>query len=129
MSAGAAAHCTRSTLPPFGEHRHGRADLAVRAVAALKSVPVDERPLHRVQLPILRQSFDRLDLPVLVLDGNRQTRIDALAVHKHGARRRPLDHNLFRAGEPQVGAQRVQQRYTRFDRDGMRRAVHSQNNL
>src|SRR5205807_2571269 len=44
---------------PFLYARHCRANLPGRAVAALKSVLLDERGLHRMQLVAIRESFDR----------------------------------------------------------------------
>ena len=60
-------------------------DLPRGAVAALEGVAFDERELQRVQLVAFCQAFDRRDLAAFGERRERQARLDALAVHEHGA--------------------------------------------
>src|SRR6202023_3224248 len=43
------------------------------------------RRLHRVEILAAREALDGRDLAPLVLDGEREAGVDALAVHQHGA--------------------------------------------
>jgi len=62
-----------------------------------------------MQLAVLRQSFDRPNLTVLVLDRECQTGIDALPVHQHGARAaRTLIATLLRAIQTRLLPDRVE---------------------
>lgn len=67
------------------QHRHGRADLSRRAIAALEAVMLDERRLHRVQFLRRTKPFDRRHRIALVHDGKAKAGIDADAVHQHRA--------------------------------------------
>lgn len=69
----------------FRHHSNRRADLTRCAVAALKSVMLDEGLLQRVRMPILRQPLDRGNLSPLVLHRKRQARQDAFAIGEHRA--------------------------------------------
>ena len=95
----------------LAEQRHGRNDLAGRAVAALEAVVLEERRLHRVQLVAFGQPFDRGDLAALVHHGERQAGVDAPAVDQHRAGAAlAVVAALLGAGEAEVLAQRVEQR-------------------
>src|SRR5207253_10182217 len=84
-------------LHPFPTRRSS--DLG-RAEAALEGVGVDEGALHRMQLAVLRDPFDRLDGLSLAGDGERHARVDGTAVDKDGARAtRPFIADLLRSEE------------------------------
>ncbi len=61
-----------------GGLRHG-------AVAALESILGDERGLHRMQPPILREPLDGGDSVTLVHDRQCEAAIDPPSLHDHGA--------------------------------------------
>ena len=94
------------------EQGHGGQDLARRAAPALKGVVADERLLHRMQAAVVAgQPFDRRDRAAVALRRERQARHDALAVEQHRARAAgALIAALLRAGQPELVAQRVEQR-------------------
>ena len=73
-------------LRRFVQQRSRPHDEAGNAVAALAGVVVDERLLHGVELPILRQAFDRRDLVSDGIDGQHHATVDAAAVDEHRAR-------------------------------------------
>jgi hypothetical protein len=90
------------------QHPHRRDDLARRAVAALEAVARDERPLHRMQLPVRGQPLGRDDLGAVVPDSERETAIDPMAVEQDRAGTAlPVVAALLRAGDGQALAQRV----------------------
>ena len=77
-----------------------------------------------MQLPSVRQPFDRLNLTVLVLDRESQTGIDALTVHQHGARAaRALIAALLRAHQLQAIAQGIQQGHAGIDGQCVDRSI------
>ena len=98
------------------EHRHGRADLPGRAVAALIAVMLDEGGLHRVQVVGRAQPLDGGDAVALVHHRERQAGIDPPPVddHRAGAALAVIAA-LLGAGEMQVLAQRVEQRGPRVE--------------
>src|SRR6476661_2981952 len=101
------AHVAAARLLEQGD---GGADLPGRAVAALEAVVLDEGRLHRVELIPLRQPLDRRDLLALDAGGERQARENAPPVDDHRAGSAlPLVAPLFRAGEMEPFAQRVEQ--------------------
>ena len=108
-------HGAGQTLLELLEHFDGRTNLARRAVAALKAVVFDERRLQRVQFAIVGQAFDGGDFAPLILHGQSETGIDALAVHQHGARAARALIAAFFAGQFGKFAQRVEQRHARLD--------------
>ena len=63
----------------------GRADLAGRAIAALKTFMTHERALQRVQLVAFRETFDSGDFAAVVNHCERETRVDAPAVDEDRA--------------------------------------------
>jgi hypothetical protein len=65
---------------------HPRQDHAGRAITALQTVAFPESFLHRMQLPVVGQSFDGGDLGPICLHGEERARLHCLAVHQHGAR-------------------------------------------
>ena len=86
--------------------------------------------LDGMELTVLRQSFDCLNLAALVLDRKRQTGIDSLTVHQHGASAaRSLIAPLLRAHQLQAIPEGVQQRHARVDQEGMSSAVHTQSDV
>lgn len=108
---------TRHATPHLLGHAHRRTDLAGRAVAALETVVLDERPLQRVRLVLTRQPLDGDDVPTHVLHRQRETGHDALAVDKDRAgAARALVAALLRAVELERFAEQVEQRNTRVGR-------------
>ena len=102
--------------------RHRRQDHSRRADAALRSAVRDERFLHRVQLPAVRNAFDRRQRRALHLQDRRQAAVDQLAVEEHRARAAlPLAAAFLGAGQVQLLAQHVEQPRHRvgLDADGL----------
>ena len=98
------------------EHADRGADLAGRAVAALKAVVLEKRGLHRVQRVRRAEAFDRDDVVALVHDGERETRVDPASVDQHGARAAlTVVAALLGAGQMQVLSQRVEQRRAQIE--------------
>src|SRR5215475_178229 len=89
----------------FLHHANGRADVTGRAIAALETVIFDKGGLQRVQLIGSGDPLNSRNLSALILHGERETRVDTLAVHQHGARpARALIAALLRATQPDVFA-------------------------
>lgn len=91
-------------------HRHRRADLAGRAVAALEAVVLDEGLLQRRQRPDRAEALDRRDVAVLILYGEGEAGIDALAVDEHRAAAGALIAAELRAGQSEMLPKKVEQR-------------------
>jgi hypothetical protein len=107
------------------QHDHRRADLAGRAVAALKRVVRDEGRLHRVEVVGPAEPLDRRDRVALVHGGETQAGVNAHAVHQHRAgAAMAVVAALLGAGEMQVLAQSVEQRDARVEFDPSRLPVH-----
>ena len=66
------AHMARNAGLDLVEHRHGRADLPGRAIAALVAVMLHEGGLHRVQVLGRAQPLDGGDAVALVHHRQRQ---------------------------------------------------------
>src|SRR3954453_16525867 len=58
------------------EHGHGRTDLSRRAVAALKTIMLDEGGLHWMQMIGGAEPFDGRDLVALMHDREREAGIN-----------------------------------------------------
>jgi hypothetical protein len=94
----------------LAQHRHRRADLAGRAVAALVAVVLDEGGLHRVQVVGRAQALDGGDLVAVVHDGQAQAAVDPPAVdHDRAGPALAVVAALLGAGQLPVLAQGVQQ--------------------
>ena len=99
------------------EHRHGRADLPGRAVAALIAVVLDEGGLHRMQVLRRAEPLDGGDAVALVHHRQRQAGVDPPPVDDHRAGAAlAVVAALLGAGEMQMLAQRVEQRGAGIDR-------------
>src|SRR3546814_8748833 len=66
------------------KHRHGRAYLTGRAIAALKCIMPDKGRLHGMKILRRPQTFDRGDAVVPVHDGQSEAGIDPPAIDNHG---------------------------------------------
>jgi hypothetical protein len=109
----------------FFHQRSRRHHLSRRAVTALKSVMLQKRCLHRMQLPIPFESFDGGNLVSLVHDGKSQTGIYPPSVHMYRTGSAlAVIATFFRAEELQVFAQRIKQRYPRLKTDAMLVAIY-----
>jgi len=100
---------------------------------------VDERPLHRVQVPHglprglpqglpqgheVGDALDGHDLPTGGGDGEHQATVDPMAVEQHRAGTTlPVVAALLGAREPEMLAQHVQERDPVVQRDAMIRTV------
>src|ERR1700746_3448920 len=94
------------------QKRHGRHDLPRRAVAALKTVVLEESGLHRMKPAIFRESLDGGDFVLLMHHREGEAGIDAPSVHVYGAGAAlPVIASLLRAKEAEIFAQRVEQRH------------------
>jgi len=93
------------------DQAHCRANLAGRAVAALKSIMIDKGSLHWMQSAVVRQSFDRGDLSAVFHDGQRETGIYPTTIDQNGARATlPVIATLFGAGKTEMNTQGIEQR-------------------
>src|SRR5262245_5707431 len=66
--------------PVLGEHGHGGADLAGRAISALQSIMAHESGLHWMQSIFTGEALDRGDLGSIMHYRERQAAVDALPV-------------------------------------------------
>src|SRR6266404_8063248 len=81
---------------------HRRANLSGCAVAALKSVMLDECSLDGVQFFAMGEPFDGRDLVAFMRDSQTEAGIDAAIVHQHRARTAlAMVASFLRAGEMQ----------------------------
>src|SRR5438876_510698 len=91
--AGAAAEVALKTVSDLLASRFGVAleqlnaahNHAGRAVATLQAVALPETLLHRVQLAVLRQSFDRGDVRTIGLDCQNRAGFDGAAIQQNCA--------------------------------------------
>src|ERR1051326_4260457 len=92
---GAAAEVALEAVPDLllrqlvavrGDERGRRHNHARRAEAALKGMPLPERLLHRVQLAVVGETFDRRNGASVGLDGENGARLHGEPVEVHGAR-------------------------------------------
>src|ERR1051326_1080100 len=98
------------------EQRLGRDDLARRADAALEAAVLDEALLDRMELAVFREPLDGRDLAAVGENRGRDTRADHLAVHQHRAGAADADAAaFFRAGEPEIVAQKIDHHAIRVD--------------
>src|SRR3954471_24588222 len=94
------------------EHRHRRADLPRRAIAALIAVMLHEGGLHRVQIVRRAQPFDGGDAVTLVHHGEGEAGEHPTTADDDRARAAlAVIAALLRAREMQVLAQRVEDRW------------------
>src|SRR5215469_16049653 len=106
--------------PVLGEHRYGGADLAGRAIPTLQAIMAHERGLHRMESVLLGQALDGGDLVTIMHHRERQAAIDALSVDDDRAGAAlSLVAALLRAGQPEILAQRIEQRRTRIEIEGI----------
>ena len=90
-------------------------DHAWNAEAALNGAGFDERLLHRIELSVSAQSFDRDDILAIAFDGEHETSVDRTAVQQHRAGAAlAFGAAFFRAGQIQLVAQRLEQRVMRL---------------
>src|ERR1700722_13255721 len=102
---------TRHAVAKLGRHADRRADLTGRAIAALESVVFDERLLQGMQRAGSAEALDRGDLAALILNGQSEAGIDALAINQNGASAAgPLIAPLLRAEKVQMFAQEIEKR-------------------
>jgi hypothetical protein len=73
------------TGPGFVEHGDRGADLAGRAVAALKTVVLDESRLDGVKISVAFQAFNRSEPVPFMHNGEGEAGVDAAAIDKYGA--------------------------------------------
>ena len=114
----------RHAAPDLLRHADRGADLPRRAVAALESVVLDERPLQRMERTAGREPLDRGHRPPVVLDRQGEARQDPLAVDQHRAgTARALVAPLLGAMQPQAFTEVVEQRHARIVRQLLGRAI------
>ena len=110
----------------LGEQRDRRHDLARLAIAALRHLDGDPRPLHRVTV-VGRQALDRRHFLSDRRGDRRRARAHGRAVEVDracAAQRHPAA--VFRAGKTDVIAQYPKQRRIGRGVDGVRLAVHKE---
>ena len=95
-----------------------------RAIAALKSIVLDESRLHRMQFVALRETFDRRDLVAFHRDREAEAGVHAPSIHQDGAGAAlPVIATFLRAGQIQMLAQGIEQRRPRIERERVRLAI------
>src|SRR5262249_2858417 len=102
-----------------------RHDHAGRAVAALQAVLFPETFLHRVQLAIGCQPFNRRDLAAISLDGQARTGFKRATVHMDGTR--PTLAGIAAdvgAGQAEFLTQKMDKEHSRLDIALVARAVY-----
>ena len=111
-------------LPRLLDHAGGRANLAGRAIAALKGVVPQEGRLERMQFFGRSQTLDGEDVVALMHHRERQAGIDPPPIHQHRAGAAlAVIAPLLGAGQMQMLAQQIEQRGTDVDADSMGAAV------
>ena len=94
----------------------GGTNLAGRAIAALESIVLEKRRLHRMQLVAVREPFDGRDLIAFVRDREAETGVHPAAVDQHSAGAAlAVIATFLRAGQMQMFAQRIEQGRPRID--------------
>src|SRR5664279_4398718 len=116
-------------LRVVGEQLHRRHHHARRAEAALQAVALAKRRLHRMQLAVLGEPFDRRDGAALHLRREHRARLDRAPVHVHGAGAalRGVATDVG-AGQLQGLAQELDEQRARIDRPGDGLAVDGERN-
>src|SRR3984893_4604807 len=111
----------------LGQHRDRRANLTRGAIAALQSVMAHKCGLHRVEIAVFFQTLDGRDLVARMHHGKRQAAVDALSIddHRTGAAL-SLVAALLRAGQAEMLAQCIEQRYARIEIESMAPSIDSQ---
>ena len=100
------------------EQRLGGEDLAVLAEAARRHLLVDPRLLNRMELAVLRESFERGDLGALHLRHRPDARAHRLALDQHGARAALAEAAAeARPAQIEVVPEHIEQRRGRLDVD------------
>ena len=108
------------------EERVTRHDHARRAVTALKGVIFHECFLHRIELAVFGQAFDRRHFASVRLHGKMETGFHHFAVEQHRARAALADHAAdVRAGKTDILAQKMREQNTRLDVFFIKPAVNS----
>ena len=117
----------RPALGDLVKHADRRAQLPRRAVAALKTVLLDEGCLQWVQDIAVRQALDGHDLAAVRLHRQGQAGVHTLTVQQHGTGAAcALVAALLRACHVQALAHDVQQRHARLEEQFVSRPVHDQ---
>src|SRR6266700_3305044 len=123
---GAAAEVARERLldliargtRPRCEQRLGGQEERRRAVATLGCAELGKRLLERMERPALRHTFDRLDPAPGAGEAEHQTGEDWRPVEQHGTRAAFAQlAAVFRAREPRILAQHLEQGLVRCERD------------
>src|SRR6266516_425092 len=124
------AHRTRPASFGLAQHTDRRANLSRRAVAALKCVVRDERPLEGVQGLAICKPLDGDDLGVLVRDGECEAAIHTTTIEQDGTGAAlTVVAALLGTGESETFAQRVQECRPGIDEKPMRCPVHAEDVL
>jgi hypothetical protein len=96
----------------------------------LIAVVFDEGRLHRMQVLGLAETFDGLDFVAFVHHRKREARIHAPTVDQHSTGAAlAVVAALFRAGEPEMFAQRIENGGARVDRQRPPGTVHGQRDI
>ena len=105
------AHLVRRGLRVLLHERNARHDHPGRAVSALTAHVTHEAFLHRMQCPVLADSFDRGDVVTRRVEREQHAGIDGQPVHQHRAGAAlPQIAGLLRAGQAEVFAKCEEQR-------------------
>src|SRR4030095_16656785 len=108
---------------PFKQGHRGHHE-SWRAEPAHEAVALTERLLHRMQHGAAGKSLDGTDILALHFNSERRTRVYRSPVHDHrtGATR-PVIANALAPGVIEPVANGIEQRHSRFDREGFRPSV------
>src|SRR5713101_102312 len=114
----------------FSQQRDRRANLTGGAIPALQSIMAHKCGLHWVEIAIFFQTLDGRDLVARMHHGERQAAVDALSIDDHGAGAAlSLVAALLGTGQPEMLAQRIEQRYARIEIESMAPSIDSQRHV
>src|SRR3546814_3193894 len=120
-----AAHMAGHARLDLVKHRHGRAYLTGRAIAALKCIMPDKGRLHGMKILRRPQTSDRGDAVVPVHDGQSEAGIDPPAIANHGTGTAlAMIATLLGPGKLQMFAPGFTHSGTRIESEQVSSAVH-----
>src|SRR6185312_15313140 len=111
----------------FTQQCNRRANLSRGAIAALKSVMLNEGRLRRMDLAILRQALDRSDLITFVHDSQRQAAVNPSSIGEYRTRAALTVIAAFLApSESKILSKKVEQGHARINLNTVRLTINFQ---
>jgi hypothetical protein len=116
---------TGRSAPGFIEQCHCGDDLPGCAVAALESIIIEKRLLHRMQTTLVSNAFDGGDALSVASNCECETAIDAAAIQQHSASAAlAMVAALLSPRQAKVFAKQVKQRGTRIELQLLRVSIY-----